>query len=172
MIYGSADFMGIPWETIIKRYRARLGVRGFQTIQDYAKDFLAFIETHKTFFPEARQGNSCYELTQVWLHRLKVRLRQNVELSTKTTGPVSEQAVRQMFRDIVGEDIAHLRKHKLLPRFSKMSAGALLRKYRKTVRQAIKDSLQNLAGAVSMDKLEKVREIGKQLSSKLDQNIQ
>ncbi len=154
MIYGSADFMGIPWETIIKRYRAKLGIRGFQTIQDYAKDFLAFIETHKTFFPKERQNSSCYELTQVWLHRLKVRLRKTVELSIKTTGPVSEQTVRQMFRDIVREDIAHLRKHKPLPRFSKVSTGTLLRKYRKAIRQAIKDGLQNLVGAVSMNRLE------------------
>jgi hypothetical protein len=154
MIYGSADFMGIPWETIIKRYRAKLGVRRFRTVQDYAKDFLNFIETHKTFFPEDRQRSACYELNQAWLHRIKMRLRKSVELSLSTSGPLSEQKVHEMFREIVEEDIKHLRRHKPLPHFSKMSIGALLQKYRKTIRQAIKDGLQNLVGAVSTRRLE------------------
>jgi len=25
MVYGKADFMGIPWEIIVKQYRAKLG---------------------------------------------------------------------------------------------------------------------------------------------------
>jgi len=154
MIYGSADFMGIPWETIIKRYRTKLGTRSFRTIQDYANDFLAFIETHRTFFPEDRQRNACYELNHIWLHRLIMRLRKSVELSLSTSGPVSEEKVREMFREIVEEDIAHLRKHKPLPHFSKVSIGALLRKYRRTIGQAIKDGLQNLLGAVPMRRLE------------------
>jgi hypothetical protein len=79
MIYGSADFMGIPWDTIIKRYRQQLGARELPTVQEYADDFLNFIEKQKSFFPERRQQASCYELTQVWLHRLRSRLRKTVE---------------------------------------------------------------------------------------------
>jgi hypothetical protein len=146
--------MGIPWETIIKRYRKQLGTRGFGTVQDYAKDFLVFIEKHRSFFPEELQRNSCYELTQVWLHRLRIRLRKTVELAIKNSGPVSEQAVRKMFREIVRQDIALLRKHKPLPHFSKMSTNALLRRYRKAIRKAIQDGMQNLATAVSRARLE------------------
>lgn len=153
MIYGSADFMGVPWDTIIKQYRERLGNRGFRTVQDYAKSFLAFIEKHPSFFPKERQRNSCYELTQVWLYRLRARLRKAVELEIKTSGPISEEGVRQMFREILAEDIAHLRKHKRLPRFAKLGASALLRRYRPVIRRAIKETLQNLAGAVSARRL-------------------
>jgi hypothetical protein len=153
MIYGAADFMGVPWDTIIKRYRAHLGTRGFRQVQDYATDFLSFIEKRRSFFPEERQRNSCHELTEVWLHRLRTRLRKAVELSIKTNGPVSEQAVRKMFNELVKEDIAHLRKHKPLPRFSKLSVGTLLRRYRSVIQKAIKGTLQNLAGAVPLARL-------------------
>jgi hypothetical protein len=153
MIYGAADFMGVPWDTIIKRYRAYLGTRGFRRVQDYATDFLSFIETRRSFFPEERQRNSCHELTEVWLHRLRTRLRKAVELAIKTSGPISEEAVRKMFRELVNEDIAHLRHHKPLPRFSRLSVGALLRKYRLVIQKAIKSTLQNLAGAVPMARL-------------------
>jgi hypothetical protein len=30
MIYGNADFVGIPWETIVKEYRRKLGHRTFK----------------------------------------------------------------------------------------------------------------------------------------------
>jgi hypothetical protein len=154
MIYGSADFMGIPWDTLIKQYREQLGARALQTVQDYADDFLSFIEKQKSFFPEQRQHASCYELTQVWLHRLRSRLRKAVELAIKTSGPVSEGTVRQMFREVVKEDIAHLKMHKTLPRFAKFKASILLGKYRPVIRKAIKETIQNLAGAVSMNILQ------------------
>ena len=65
MIYGAADFMDVPWDTIIKRYRAHLGTRGFRQVQDYATDFLSFIEKRRSFFPEERQRNSGgYSLTR------------------------------------------------------------------------------------------------------------
>jgi hypothetical protein len=154
MIYGSAEFMGVPWETIVKRYRRQLGERGFRKVQDYAKNFLNFIETHQSFFPEGVQRRACYELCQVWLQRLKVRLQKKVELAIKNGGSVSEGAVRLMFREIVDDDIAHLRKHKPLPSFSRVGVGGLLRKHRKNIREAIKNGTQNLSGAVSMRRLE------------------
>ncbi|MGB7727051.1 MAG: hypothetical protein WBL50_03395 [Candidatus Acidiferrum sp.] len=154
MIYGAADFMGIPWDTIIKQYRRGLGTRGFQTVQDYANDFLRFVERQKSFFPEERQRVACYELTQIWLHRLRTRLRKAIDLAIKTSGPVSEETVRQKFREIVKEDIDHLRMHKRLPHFAKFKASALLGRYRPVVRNAIKETLQNLDGAVSMNTLQ------------------
>ena len=44
MIYGRADFMGVPWETIVKLYRRRLGLKSFPTVRDYVEDLIDFIE--------------------------------------------------------------------------------------------------------------------------------
>lgn len=43
MFYGNADFMGIPWETIIKIFRTRLGAASFQSVTGYAENFLDFL---------------------------------------------------------------------------------------------------------------------------------
>lgn len=43
MIYNNAEFMGVPWETLIKMYRGELGDKGFPTIDDYVDGFLSFI---------------------------------------------------------------------------------------------------------------------------------
>lgn len=43
MVYHSDEFMGVPWETLIKMYRAELAPAGKPTISDYADDFLRYI---------------------------------------------------------------------------------------------------------------------------------
>jgi hypothetical protein len=48
MIYGNAEFMGFPLETIIKEYRSKRIGTAYPRIRDWAVDFLAFCEQ---FFP-------------------------------------------------------------------------------------------------------------------------
>ena len=43
MTYGSADMMGVPWETVVKIYTRKLGERRFERLDQYAADFLNFI---------------------------------------------------------------------------------------------------------------------------------
>jgi len=43
MIYGSARFMGIDWETIIKCYRDFLGDKSFDKLSEYEGDFINYL---------------------------------------------------------------------------------------------------------------------------------
>ena len=52
MIFDSAELIGLPWETIIKVYRAKLGSKKFSSLEDYAKDFLAFLTDNSQLFPK------------------------------------------------------------------------------------------------------------------------
>src|SRR5262245_20254388 len=49
MVYGGAEFMGIPWESIIKVYRSTLRKRHFPSLNEYATHFLTFLEDDRTF---------------------------------------------------------------------------------------------------------------------------
>ncbi len=51
MIYNNAEFMGVPWETIIKMYRAHIGTAAKATCEEYLKDFLEFVRTHPACTP-------------------------------------------------------------------------------------------------------------------------
>lgn len=50
MIYGNASFMGVPWETIIKIYRKKLGKTTYETLQEYSDDFFNFLKTEPRFY--------------------------------------------------------------------------------------------------------------------------
>ena len=47
MVYNSARFMSVPIEAIIKVYRQQLGKDSFDTLPEYASDFVAFLKSIK-----------------------------------------------------------------------------------------------------------------------------
>lgn len=49
MVYGSASFMEVPWEVIIKSYRASLGAKQFDDLAEYGEDFRNFLTNDARF---------------------------------------------------------------------------------------------------------------------------
>jgi hypothetical protein len=47
MIYGSAQFLSVPWETIVKTYRKDLGESTFDTVEDYCNNFIQYITNNE-----------------------------------------------------------------------------------------------------------------------------
>lgn len=43
MFFGSADFLGVPWEVLIKTYRQELGDRCSSTVRDCCENFIKYI---------------------------------------------------------------------------------------------------------------------------------
>src|SRR4051812_20325185 len=54
MVYGNAEFMGIPWETVLKAFRRELIGRGLPTVKAYAEEFAQFVKRDsQQLFPKA-----------------------------------------------------------------------------------------------------------------------
>lgn len=53
MVYGNADLMGVPWETIIKIYRRKMDREEKDRLEEYWSDLLSFLENE--FFTESQQ---------------------------------------------------------------------------------------------------------------------
>ncbi|MDV0447869.1 hypothetical protein MsAg5_17860 [Methanosarcinaceae archaeon Ag5] len=49
MTYGSAEFMGVPWETLIKLYRERIEKIKFETLKECIDNFIHFLENSGLF---------------------------------------------------------------------------------------------------------------------------
>jgi len=52
MFYNSAQFMGIPWDTILKYFRRQLPKQGYDKLEDYLSYFIEFLEKDKTIITE------------------------------------------------------------------------------------------------------------------------
>lgn len=57
MVFNNAEFMGMPWETLIKMYRRELGSASKPTVTDYAQDFLGYISNDKICTDDQRRYN-------------------------------------------------------------------------------------------------------------------
>ena len=56
MVYDNANFMRVPWETIIKIYRERIGERNFSTISSCVDDFVDFLGNFNKLLPTSIEG--------------------------------------------------------------------------------------------------------------------
>lgn len=57
MIYGSADYSGIPWESIIKDFKANSFRKKFKTVDECSRDFLDFLDDERWY--DQIQSNLC-----------------------------------------------------------------------------------------------------------------
>src|SRR3990167_9386957 len=81
MTYGPADIMGVPWETVVKIYAQKLDGQRFDTLEEYANDFLGFIEGTNWLFPaevQARQLQSLVHAawTDLYMDELEKKLEE------------------------------------------------------------------------------------------------
>ena len=58
MIFDDADVLGVPWELVIKEFRADLGTKSFNDVAGYASEFFSFISDSGHFFPENIQKDA------------------------------------------------------------------------------------------------------------------
>src|SRR5438876_10683387 len=55
MVYGGSEFMGVPWESIIKEHRRSLGDGTHATLREYVTGFIEWLTNSKLLFPESIQ---------------------------------------------------------------------------------------------------------------------
>ena len=96
MIYNNADFMDVPWETIVKMYRQQLGASSKPTVKDYAEDFLGYVGTSSICTDEQRRDNLLGIASD-----LLVRIAKEVRAITNNHLPNGSPDVMHVIRDVV-----------------------------------------------------------------------
>lgn len=101
MIYGDAEILRVPWETIIKLYRSQLGDTSFARLEQYADDFLRFIaEPPSRFFPGSAQEEYVGKAFVAYLEELVIDVDERVESYLEDHDRITDAQVRR-YRDAV-----------------------------------------------------------------------
>lgn len=104
MIYGNAEFMGIPWETIIKEYRMLLEKKSFPALKEYADDFFKFVSSTQIF-------STTYETAFVtrrireYFSEIKDEASNNALEQLKSQGEVSTTETNSFFRNAIARHL-------------------------------------------------------------------
>jgi len=115
MIYGQASFMGIPWESIIKIYRNKLGKQKFDTLKEYADKFIAFLNNGNPLFPDDQQKRYLYGNTFSYFNLIKKDIEKKVESIMDKERKVTDNQVKQITSEAIRDHFGKLEKLKMLP---------------------------------------------------------
>jgi hypothetical protein len=103
MIYGSADFMRVPWETVIKMYRDQLGDQSLKTLADYADDMLAFIAKNRKLFPPKEQSLYVGGTTMSRYDAIRRDIEERADAVIQANGSVTTAETAAIVQDTIQE---------------------------------------------------------------------
>ena len=106
MVYGNAELMGVPWETIVKYYRSKLAHNKFDSLIEYAQHFIRFLETENSVLWTPNEQQNFFRGSVVsFLEYLARRINEDVESSFKDSGgSIPTQDIVQRISEIIGRD--------------------------------------------------------------------
>lgn len=101
MVYGSAEFVGMPWETIVKGFRESLGDEELDSIADYRKRFTDHLVAQQGLFPEDQQDlgfeylvhHAFSDLMESYDRELQQRIATGRSMNVTTRGRILSRIV-------------------------------------------------------------------------------
>jgi hypothetical protein len=145
MIYGNASLMGVPWETIIKMYRRKLGDKGFATLKEYAADFVSFLDNGNTMFPEKQQEEFLFRNAVSFFEMVvKADIKEQMESLIEKNGKISEKEVEILVSNIIRNHAEGIEKAPALPYVQKDHCSDIAKKYAKLIDKARKIVFEKL----------------------------
>lgn len=71
MVYNNSSLLGVPWETILKMFRAQLADKCFDTLEEYGTELIKYLNGNTALFPEAVQQQYYCHLVETLFKGIK-----------------------------------------------------------------------------------------------------
>ena len=108
MIYGSADFGTVPWETIVHEYRHKFASKYHDTIEDCALNFIEHLASFVQYTSEQEQKEQAKIVAMAELQRLRARV-QEIKGASSTDKPLTNQ-LQPLVLEQINDRINELKK--------------------------------------------------------------
>lgn len=156
MIYDNANIMDVPWETLIKVYRKRLGKESKLSLQEYVDDFLQFLRND--FFSEQVQERYLERIITEQLSYLKSEIYNLVNEELEASGAVSESKTKEIIKSILEPFYEELLSRESIENISQRDfTNDFLLKYGNLINKLIKSILEELP--LTKSQIRKLQEI-------------
>jgi len=93
--------MGIPWETLIKIYRKHIGVNEFNTLREYATNFLDFLISDRISIPEEEQKEYIKFSIFSYFNYINNLIKRRIDKELEQKKTASEDDVKKIIKDII-----------------------------------------------------------------------
>jgi hypothetical protein len=111
MLFGGAEFVGIPLETIIKEYRKDRTGTSFDKVVDYAADFFAYLEKNVHCTPQsARDAIRAIIYAEFWIisRQIMNRAFAGIRPGNGAKAPSFQELIMQQTRSLIQDRMAEL----------------------------------------------------------------
>jgi hypothetical protein len=146
MVYGNAEFMGVPWETIIKVYRAGLNNRSFPHLVDYYNDFMRFLGSNDEMFGADDQIRYVHDMARGMFQAIRDEVRARVDAVTKANPlpGLSPEDIAKLQSAAIGEAHGALAKEKFATGLDATYEKAVVATYKKVIDSTRADVFERL----------------------------
>lgn len=144
MIYGNAALNDVPWETVVKMYRKRLGTRRFDTTAAYARDFVSYIEKNRLVFPARAQKRFFSARVGSYLNYVMKNIIDDIEAAIERDGRISEREIAQAADAQIKAEHARWSSAPMAARTPAGHAKKITQVYAKEIREAIREQFEDL----------------------------
>ena len=152
MIYGNANFMGIPWETMIKTYRGELDTEKFDTLKEYADDFINFLSREKRLIPESEQEKHFKFNVYSYFSFIRREIEEEIEETIIEREEIADNELEEITSKIIKKHCDRWRKAELDVSIPENCTKDLIDKYETIIDKAKKDVFENLPLNKSLSK--------------------
>lgn len=144
MVYGHAELMGVPWETVIKMYRSELDTTNFDRLIEFAEHFIRFLEANRLLFPASLQESEFALMCRWVLSQIQEKIDSRVQSQITTQGGISDEGVERVISDVVGEHLHEWTNYRRLDCFPSEFERELIATYGERLRAVFTEVFHQL----------------------------
>jgi hypothetical protein len=101
MVYGNAGLLGVPWEPIIKTYRASLAKRRFDSLEEYADNFLSSLPRRSDCFSSEAVSQWMRANLRGYFQLLKNEFQKLVQERFRKQGAITENETKDILESVI-----------------------------------------------------------------------
>lgn len=137
MIYGSADLIGVPWESIIKTFREDLGKKRFDFLKEYCAYFINYINDNQLLFSETAQKQYVFDSVSGYCRSMKNDIDEQVKGLFKDNAKVNLEQVVDIATNKIKKYYDLWKQADYLPDMNEDFCNEIVRKYEEEFNKAM-----------------------------------
>ena len=161
MVYGGAEFMGLPWESIIKEHRRELGTTKFNTLREYVSNFLSWLAKAKLLFPESNQKILFDDSVSAYFQGIRAQITDEIEGAIAKNGSIDGGKINSVVDDVIEHHHSFWTHKAKLPSLPEDFENSIAERHRDDIATAIRAIFERLP--ISESSLTKLKAIAAML---------
>lgn len=143
MVYGNAELLGLPWETIVKEYRRTTGHKSLPTVDAHAQEFISFI-TSDGLFSRSLQVAQYIGLVGGYYGMMRRQIRDQLQEALSERGELRESEITSIIRTVVDQNCLLWEEAPLLESLPAEFSDSIKKKYKEQIHTAIATVFEKL----------------------------